>query len=385
MQRTRWFAGVYILSFAGSLLLALGINVLGNTTGRFPSSLFPATSERAWKTRRLDEAVREGHPPEVVIFGSSRAMQIQPRYVQAITGMTVFNYAVSNGTPTEGLIQLRYLLKIGCRPKVIILGVDENLFVNDQLVDLRLVRDDLLGHTGLFAEVPFFEKLRILSSSFRRCDLSTTKKSLGRLARLVPWVDDVLGLLGRRTTVSNQHKLPGQMFLEDGYVVHCCSEDNNAKAARDLAVAIQKCIKKFCVPVRMAIQNPDAKSQRDFEEMLSLARANGIQVRAIVTPYHPDFERDVFDEKTWTGRRRLKDYLGTTCERLGALLTDLTDVRSFEGDPWEFLDSHHQRPRNLQRMINVAFGLPANSVATLVPSDREIAANPPPFNSATRN
>ncbi len=381
-KETKWFAGIYVLSCVGSLAVALGINALGNETGLFPSTLFPATTERAWKTRRLDETVRDGRPPKVIILGSSRVMQIQPKYVRGATGKTAFNYGVSGATPTDFLVQLRYLLKSGCRPDVVILGIDENAFA-----ETGLSGDELLGHLGLFLEVPFPKNIKILASVIRRCDIGTTWASLGRLLRRVPLVDRTLRGLGRPGRPGNSSPKVEDadiMFLEDGYLIYCNHMRAKAEGTFDLQDGIERRVQAYGEEIRAAILRPDPQSRKEFERLLSLARVNGIEVRVMVTPFHPEFERKVFDAEAREARYELRQYIRNTSASFGASFADLSDLASYDGDPNQFFDAYHQTPVNTQRMVNVLFSLPARTVVANVPTDLEIMANPPRITSLTK-
>jgi len=383
MKQSKWFVVIYTLSCAGLLAVAFGINVLGNGTGLFPSSFFPATTERAWKTRRLDESVRDCRPPKVIILGSSRVMQLQPKYVQAVTGRTTFNYGVSGATPTDWLAQLRYLLKIGCTPESIILGIDENAFGTKAFSG-----DELFGHIGLFLEVPFPKNVETVCSVIRRCDIGTTRASLTRLLRRIPLVDrtlQALGRPGRPTNASPNIEEADAFFLEDGYFIYCHHMRAKVKGTFDLQDGIDKRVRAYGEVIRAAILKPDSRSQKEFEAFLSVARANGIEVRVFVTPFHPDFERQVFDEKMREARHQLRQDLRNTSASFGASFVDLSDVSSYEGDPNQFYDAYHQTTVNTQRMINVLFGLPTRTVAADLPTDLEIMANPPRITSLTKD
>jgi hypothetical protein len=334
MNRTRWFAPIYMASCAGSLAVALGINVLGNATGLFPSSRFPTTTERAWKTRRLDDAVRDHRPPQSIILGSSRVMQIQPKYVQAITGRTVFNYGVSGATPTDFLAQLRYLLKTGSRPELVILGMDEDAF-NDG----GRSADELLGHGGLFLEVPFPENARILGSIVRRCDPGTTGASLTRLLRRIPTVQHAIQDPNPEPRSSQSIEDAGIILLEDGYLIYCHHARARANGTLDLKAGIESRVQLYGAAIRAAILKPDPGSRRRFEAFLSLARVNRIEVRVMVTPFHPAFERVVFDEEVRQARHEVRQFVHETCARFGASFMDFSDLRSYEGDPDEFHDA----------------------------------------------
>jgi hypothetical protein len=164
--------------------------------------------------------------------------------------------------------------------------------------------------------------------------------------------------------------------LEDGYLIYCHHMRAKTRGAFDLQDGIKKSPRE---EIRAAILKPDSRSQRLFEEFLSLARANGIEVRVMVTPFHPDFERRAFDGEVREARHEVRRYLRDACASFGASFADLSDLSSYEGDPTQFYDACHQTPVNTQRMINVLFRLPARTVVADVPTDLEIMANLPPI------
>ncbi len=269
MKQTDWFGCAYIVSCLGSLALAVGINVLGNSADLFPSSFFPAMNERAWKTRRLDAAVRDCRPPQIIILGSSRVMAIEPKYVEAITGKTAFNYGVYTATPTDYLTQLRYLIRKGCRPEVVIVGVEESAFYYTYTPwDM-----ETLSHLGLFREMPYPEKLDILAQSLATIDLGMTKGSLSRL-------------LGRKKSVPRSIEDADDFLLEDGYVLYVKILRKQADGSFNLAARIAACVnghgrKSAVWRLQESLQGPPNPRKLDhFDKFLSLARAEGFRERA---------------------------------------------------------------------------------------------------------
>ncbi|HLJ95100.1 MAG TPA: D-alanyl-lipoteichoic acid biosynthesis protein DltD [Gemmataceae bacterium] len=381
-MKTRSFTVGYLLSFTGSLGLALAINWLGNHSSLFPSCIRPSMGDRAWKTRRLDEASQEGRLPQVIILGSSRMMQIQPPYVEAITGKKTFNYAVRVGNPTDFLAELRYLLKIGCKPEMIIAGVDDSAFAY-QSIFLGNFGDEIFGHMGLFLEVPLQEKVRILASVLQRQDVGSTMASLSGLASQVAWIDNLRQVMKRKPRTSPRVQDADMMLLQDGYVVFCRHLLARQNGTFKLEDNLEENIRDFGSRMCTAILEPAARYLDEFEAFLSLAHKNSIEVHVITTPYHPEWIRRVFNERVQHARHELARSLETTCHSYGAHYMDLSDVRSFQGDPNEFYDAIHQTATNIQRMVNVIFGLPARSIASVVPSDLEITSNPPTVTSLT--
>jgi hypothetical protein len=162
--------GTAILFTFGSLTC----NILGNETGFFPSPLHPSSSDRSWKTRRLDERIAAGRAPQVLVMGSSRMMQVQPAYVEALTGKTTFNYGVSAATPVDFITQLRYVLRIGAKPEVVIVGVDEASCAN--FASRYYIQT--ASHWGLFRSMPIIERVETASDVLKSVDLNTTWSSL---------------------------------------------------------------------------------------------------------------------------------------------------------------------------------------------------------------
>ncbi len=100
---------------------------------------------------------RQDQLPEALIFGSSRVMGIETDQVQSVTGMHTFNYGVFGARPAIYLAQLRYALRLGLRPRLVVLGADEYSFGEKNPLwpmDLQVV-----GHLGLYCEIPFPENL----------------------------------------------------------------------------------------------------------------------------------------------------------------------------------------------------------------------------------
>jgi hypothetical protein len=368
VTQQRRFAGIYVATCAGALALALIVNLLGNVNNGFPSPFFPAFSERAWKTRRLDDAVRESRPPKILILGSSRVMQIEPKYVQAITGKTTFNYGVSTATPADFLAQLRYLLSIGCRPETLLVGVEERSFHHPS----RSWEMETLGHLRLFMKMPFPENLDILIGSLRGISLRSTARSLERLVgmnRSARRIEDV-----------------DQLLLEDGYLIYCNHVRETANGTFNQAVNIAESVGREdgAAELRESVLRPDPRQLALFEEFLTLSRAEGIEVRVMFLPMHPDFERQRFTGQLSRARSAMGRNLQRICTEYDATYLDFTDLASYGGDPREFYDTIHQTPINTRRMMNVLFGIRArDDVATHLPTDSDILKHLPPVTTLT--
>jgi hypothetical protein len=95
----RFVAGVLTGTLA--LLVCVGaFNTLVDPYGFVGSAVFPTAilSDRATKAC-LAERLPVG--PQLVVYGSSRAMKVDPAFVSRLTGLTSFNAAVSSATPAD--------------------------------------------------------------------------------------------------------------------------------------------------------------------------------------------------------------------------------------------------------------------------------------------
>jgi hypothetical protein len=95
----RFVAG--ILTGTIALLGCVGaFNALIDPYGFVGSAVFPTAilSDRATKAC-LAERLPAG--PKLVVYGSSRAMKVDPAFVSRLTGLTSFNAAVSSATPAD--------------------------------------------------------------------------------------------------------------------------------------------------------------------------------------------------------------------------------------------------------------------------------------------
>ena len=207
---TSRFARTFLAVFSGSLLLVDVINFVGNGNDLFPSPFRPALADSAWKARRLEALVREGQVPSVLIIGSSRVMQMNPDYVEAITGERTFNLAVSAGNLLDSLALFRFAIRAGVRPRLIVMNVDEAMLAGGvKFQNLRLA-----GYWRLLKGVPFPETAEILVDIAKGISQSSTISSLESFA---------LTLRGKSSSQGAQtliHRQGNFAFLPNGYRIN---------------------------------------------------------------------------------------------------------------------------------------------------------------------
>jgi hypothetical protein len=97
---TRRFVLATLASAAALLLAVLAFDAVVDPWGQLGTGLFPTLipTDRPVKVGLIDRLLR---PPQFVVLGSSRALKIDPAYLQRKLGQRGFNAAVSDGQPED--------------------------------------------------------------------------------------------------------------------------------------------------------------------------------------------------------------------------------------------------------------------------------------------
>jgi hypothetical protein len=336
------FAVVFVIALMGCLGAALAINVLGNGTNLFPSPFFPAsTCIRAWKARHLAQLAQKGEAPRVLVMGSSRVFALEERDVQAITGLTTFNFGVSVGCPVDFIAQLRFAVDVGVAPKIVVLGVDELSFGENPEADhydMQLVTDDRLFH-----QLALRDRIPILAQAMKTVSLSSTIQSSRNL-----W-----------------HRL-----RSDGFLMNATEPPDSAlegarpadwdglsaqEQERRLAAGIDEKVafwgRYLDRPDKVEGMRPTRRKLDLLEMFLDLAAARGTAVYVVLLPVHPEFERRAFSPAILEIRAQLGKDLAASCLKHGFVFRDYTDLDSFGGAAADFTDGTHMNPRNGHRLL----------------------------------
>jgi hypothetical protein len=119
-----------------------------------------------------------------------------------------------------------------------------------------------------------------------------------------------------------------------------------------------------------------------FERVLDECRSNGVEVKVMLLPLHPEYARIIMNARGGRLARIWDDvaaYLAKTCPAHGATFRDFRDPKTFDADLNGFWDGQHMTSENDRRMLNVLYGLKPEQLATPFPSDLEMlqAVKPP--------
>jgi hypothetical protein len=289
-----------------------------------PSSSASASRTPAWKlksyrrvgfdkTFKADLVKDLASPPELVVFGGSRAMRFSPSSITARTGLTAFNCAVQCFRPEDAWAFSSYLYERAPDTRLrCVIALQARTFSDDQL------------RAGLLYD-------RRLARAFPADLVARQKAALG-----TPEKREVLGenrYWARGYLARNRYDLardkPGYSF------------------DRHIDVSIRRLLDNHAWngPVR------DTRSRAYFEKTVKLYNAHGVTPLVVLMPVQPRALRAFRAVGFQRHLDHLTAYLASAQSRCRFRVLDFTEVRSFGGSATEFYDAVHPTRENARRII----------------------------------
>jgi hypothetical protein len=274
----------------------------------FASHLSPRY-DRAVKCDLVD---RLPEPPQLVIFGGSRAQRFQPSVAERLTGLPAFNFAVQNSRPEDAYAMSRYL------------------FWREPGVKLRCVwalqattLSDSPLHPGLVAEA--------------------------RLSRFLP---EYL-LAGQRIAgaVATGRQLgPDAVFTARGNMTR-----NGYDTRLDRGITLERTLHGYLAAMvpRAASPSPYSRTRakKYFERTLKLFSLHDVEPVLVIMPYHPA-ALAAFRAVGWDAKEQeLRSYLDGLRGSYRFHLLDYTDIDAFGGLEDAFYDGSHVTVDNARRIL----------------------------------
>ncbi|MGE5228552.1 MAG: hypothetical protein ACM3MJ_02410 [Deltaproteobacteria bacterium] len=312
MRRGLWVVCCAVVLAPGVCAVALALvgcaaprEVAAATTGAAVRPLY----DRGYK---CDLVERLPEPPELVIFGGSRAQRFEPTLAEELTGLPAFNFAVQNSRPEDVYAMARHLFWRAP-------GVKLRCFWALQATTLS----DAPLHPGLLAE--------------------------RRLSRFLP---EYLLAEQRTIPVSGQGRelSPDNRFAARGNLVH-----NSYDARVERGVPFERTLAGYLaslVPRAGAPASYDsARARKYFERTLQLFNLHDVEPVLVIMPYHPT-ALAAFRAVGWGAKEKaLKTYLKSLRGAYRFHLLDYTDIESFRGSRDAFYDGAHVTAANARRIL----------------------------------
>jgi hypothetical protein len=264
---------------------------------------------------KCDLVERLPEPPELVIFGGSRAQRFEPTLAEELTGLPAFNFAVQNSRPEDAYAMARHLFWRAP-------GVKLRCFWALQATTLS----DSPFHPGLLAE--------------------------RRLSRFLPrYLVDAQ----RKVSVSSEGRelSPDNRFTARGDLVH-----NGYDARLERGISFEQTIAGYLsslVP-RAAAPAPcdSVRAKRYFERTLQLFNLHDVEPVLVIMPYHPT-ALAAFRAVGWGAKEQaFKTYLKSLRGRYRFHVLDYTDIASFHGSKDAFYDGAHVKAANARLILRQA-------------------------------
>lgn len=332
-RRLGWVTLMIAAVAAAVVIVVAGFNAVVDPYGTVGTALFPTVTwtDRALKVYLVNNLTE---PPDVVILGSSRAMKLEPEYIEEKTGAAGFNAAVSSGRP-----------------------IDAWAFVN--LIHDRWPEDSA-GYLWLLDV-----------ETFRTWPPDPGLLSTPRLARYLPpdmqdgfGLDDLKLLVSWETASMSLRSIEKQLrdadpgastededFAADGFRVRNYQDDRLA-AGRPLAAGIRYTTRQATKTYQEGYTALDPIARRFFEKTVALMNEQGATPVIVISPQHPEVTAAVEDIGWGDRHEELVAYLREQQERHDLIVLDYTDIDSFGGSPDDFFDGYHLTVPNTRRVVD---------------------------------
>jgi hypothetical protein len=267
------------------------------------------------RTFKCDLLERLSEPPQLVIFGGSRAQRFEPSVVQRLTGLPAFNFAVQNSRPEDVYAMARYLFWRSPSVKLRCFWALQATTLSDSPL-----------HPGLLAE--------------------------SRLSQFLPdyLVDDQQGAItdtsGREMQGSFEYGARGNL-LRNGYDR---KEQRGISFDATLSMYLAQMVPRAGTPSPYT----QTRAREYFERTLRLFNLHGVAPVLVIMPYHPK-ALAAFRAVGWQAKAdAFKAYLESLRGTYAFSLLDYTELASFGGTPAGFYDGAHIKSVNARRILEQA-------------------------------
>ena len=322
--------GLALLALAIALPAAASLGGPGPAGSAAVASASATPSSQATPTWRRQSYKRVGYDKsfkadlidelptavEHVVFGGSRAMRFEPTYVQNLTGLYGFNAAVQCFRPEDAYAFSNYLYarSPGTRLQCMI------------ALQSRTFHDDTL-RPGLLYDPR-------LARAFPDNLVARQKAKLGK-----PAIKQLLG--------------PNR-FTAKGYLVRNRYDVTRERRGYSYTRHLDVYIKRQLSNHRWKGPLADARSREYFEKTVRLYNEHGVTPLVVLMPYQPRVLKAFRKVGFQKHLDRLRAYLREAGTRCAFRTLDLTNVKSFGGDPKAFYDGVHVMRANARKILRYA-------------------------------
>ena len=264
------------------------------------------------RSYKVDLLERLPSPPELVIFGGSRAQRFEPSVAEDLTGLPAFNFAVQNSRPEDVYAMARLLFWRAPSVKLRCIWALQATTLSDSPL-----------HPGLLAESRLTQFLPgYLVAGQRKVSVSSE---------------------GREMQSVDEYSARGQL-LHNGY-------DLRLERGISFENTLFGYLSEMVPRAGVAAPYAQTRAKKYFERTLALFNLHGVEPVLVVMPYHPD-ALAAFKAAGWDAKEEaFKSYLESLRGRYRFRLLDYTDIATFHGSADEFYDGAHVTAVNARRIL----------------------------------
>ena len=301
----------------------------------FPTAILSDRSTKACLAERLHTA------PRLVVYGSSRAMKVEPSFLRRKTGLASFNAAVSSATPADAWAFANFMRDRFPQDRQRVLWLLDVESFRPRPIDAGLLETPALA--------------RYFSASTR------ATAALDGLSRLLSWstTKDSFRLAtsaraSAATPVACTYRSNGVTeYSPNGFRAWDFHDRARSRGVK-LADAIGATVKEYRAIYTSGYPELATESKLRFERTLGLMTAGGTRPVIVLTPLHPQLLRAI-GPIGWTRRHAdVLRYLRRLQTRFAFDLLDASRIATFGGSPRAFYDGVHLTEPNVRRMIDWA-------------------------------
>lgn len=300
-----------VLAGAPFLFLAAALLVFGAGPAAAAHLGGPVTPtyDRGYK---VDLLYSLGEPPELVIFGGSRAQRFEPSVITRLTGLSAFNFAVQNSRPEDVYAMSRLLFWRAPRVRLRCIWALQATSLADSPL-----------HPGLLADQRLAQ---FLPAYFLRVQRGVSIDTKGR-------------------QLSSEN-----LFTPRGRLLHNAYDARVEKGipfSTTLSGYLSKMVPRAAAPSAYT----QTRARQYFERTLRLYNLHGVEPVLVIMPYHPA-ALAAFRAAGWGAKEdAFKAYLEGLRGKYRFHLVDYTDIAAFGGAEDGFYDGAHVTAQNARRIL----------------------------------
>lgn len=339
-QSRRWSTATFLLVLALAavvIMVAVGaLNTFADPYGLVGTRVLPTltTSDRSIKVGFIDKLKKA---PKLVVLGSSRSMRYDPSYFLKKTGLVTFNAGVNGiGGIPDAWAMMNYI---------------HSRFPDSRpayfwLVDVEsFVPFSVQGNT---AAEPRLNQYLGGPPTGRRSPSVVLRAVWDNRTSVFSWTTaaDSLRVLRHPAAIKRAVVHYRSTFLPYGAI------GPHPYSAAEFRRRYPRSQTRYENLYKTIYHGMDPQAQRYFERTLAFMNAHGAKPVIVLTPINPLLLRVVGPLGWYERHRQVVDFIQSLHAKYRFDFVDVTDLRTFHGDPVQFFDGVHMTAVNTDRVID---------------------------------